>query len=202
MKLLDLKALMLLGCVAYLVAGCGAPTPNIDPLIHPVDTAREIKESVTKFSDMIGRGFEGALPLESIGLVAPLSEVRAEDGSFVLTRSTSTTAPYYSNNKGPIQTRYLQGMGWRKDYAHTKLVRVVVEGQAEPLYGRLAIFPAANVKAEYRTPDRFNSRITVTPEALTQMEKGGVGLSCTAYKLGWQDWCDWALWLSRTPIPE
>ena len=203
MKLPDLKALMLLGCVAYLVAGCAAPSNvNIDKLAHPVETARGAKEAVTELADMIGRGFEGALPLESIGLVAPLSEVRADDDSFVLTHATSPTAPYYSNNKGPIQTRYLQGTGWRKDYAHTKPVRVVVEGQAEPLYGRLAIFPAGNVKAEYRTLDRFNSRITITPEALTQMEKEGVGLSCTAYKLGWQDWCDWALWISRTPIPE
>jgi len=201
MKLLDLKALMSLGCVAYLVAGCGAPVPigNIDPLIHPVDTAREIKKTVTDFTDKLGRD---ALPLESIGLVTPLSEVRAEDNSFALTQATSPTAPYYSNNKGPIQKRYLQGKGWRKDYAQTKLVRVVVEGQSEPLYGRLAIFPAANVKQENRVTDRFNSRITVTSEALAQMEKEGVGLSCTAYELGWQDWCDWALWISRTPIPE
>lgn len=204
MKLPNLNVLMSLGCVAYLVAGCVAPSNvgNIDALIHPVDTARDIKETVTGFADMYGRAFDGALPLESIGLVVPLSEVRAEDNTFVLTQTISPAAPYYSNNRGPIQKRYLQGRGWRKDYAHTKPVRIVVEGQAEPLFGRLAIFPAANVKPEHRTPDRFNSRITVTSEALAQMEKEGVGFSCIAYELGWQDWCDWALWISRMPIPE
>jgi len=200
MKLRDLKVLMLFGCVAQLMAGCGGGA-NIN-IRNPVKVVREVKETATNLADVIGRAFEGALPLESIGLVAPVREVRAEDGSFVLTQTTAPAAPYYSNNKGPIQTRYLRGDGWRKDYAHTKPVRVVVEGQKEPLYGRLAIFPAANVKEEYRLTERFHSRIIVTPQALVQMEKEGVGLSCTVYQLGWQDWCDWALWISRTPIPE
>lgn len=84
----------------------------------------------------------------------------------------------------------------------TKTVRVVVEGYAEPLYGRLAIFPPAKVSDENRVVERFNERITVTPESLNQMQKEGVGFSCDVYHQYMQDWCDWALWISHEPIPE
>jgi len=167
MKLRNFNAVLLLGCVPCLLIGCGSPS-NLK-LENPIEPLRELGGTFSRLA-------EDALSLKSIGLNTPLGEIRAEDESFVLTQTPSNVAPFYSNNRGPIQSRYLREDGWKKDYARTKPVRVFIEGQAEPLYGKLAIFPPANVKEH--AYDRFNPRITLTQEAVAQMEKDGIGQSC------------------------
>ena len=184
---------VLLVCTSITLAGCWSGG-SIQSIGDPTEPFR-----------VIGGGFkralEGALPLESIAMVSPLREIRAEDGSFVLTQQVTNEIPYLSNDRGPVQLRYLRGDGWQQSAVRSVKVRVVLDGEMEPLYGRLAIFPAANVEERQRVAERFNSRITVTPESLDQMNKDGVGLSCPKYTQYFQDWCDWALWISKSPLP-
>ena len=148
---------------------------------------------------------DSTVPIESVQLSAPLIEVSADDHSFILTGNKSDGAPFYSNEDGPMVLKQLQKPKGREYAGNTRAVRVKVEGYDMPLYGRLAIFPASNPKkygiSEMFLPERFNLKITLTPESLAQMKKEGIGLSCTPYYRTMHDWCDWALWISKSPIP-
>ncbi|MDH4164493.1 MAG: hypothetical protein OEW15_17665 [Nitrospirota bacterium] len=169
-----------------LLAGCGGSVTLKDP----TEPFREIGGGIK-------RSFSGGMELDSIGVIAPVTEIRGVDGSFVLTRSPVAAIPFYTNGKGPVSLMWL-----KNDYTGTKQVRVSLEGEAEPLYGRLAIYPAFNVKESDKEPERFNHRIFVSQAALEQMEKEGVGRSCDSYKLVMHNMCDWVLWISRKPIEE
>ena len=193
-----LRVILFSGVFLQLLTGCGSPGP-----VKIVNPYKEIKEA----SNVIGGTMDGLAgkhpPLESIALASPLKEIRADDGSFTLTTTPTADIPYYSNEKGPIQTRYLSDGDWHSRHIdRSAAVRLTLDGYAEPIYGRLVIFPPANIPADRQQPERFNARITVTPEALEQMEKKGVGFSCAVYHQYMQDWCDWVVWISKTPLPE
>jgi hypothetical protein len=149
---------------------------------------------------------ESTIPIKSVQLSSPLIEISADDNSFNLTSKKFDGAPFYSNDEGPMIMKRLQAAEGKKYAGITKAVLVKVNGYDAPLYGRLAIFPASNPKkysrADLYLPERFNFKITVTSESLAQMEKEGVGFSCTSYHQTMHDWCDWALWISKSPIPE
>jgi len=145
-------------------------------------------------------------PIQSIQLTTPLFEISAEDNSFILTSSRFEGAPFYSNDEGPMIAKRLRSSNGRKYAGMTRPVRVKVEGYGATLHGRLAIFPAINPRKYGRPdlflPERFNLKITVTAESLAQMEKEGIGFSCASYYSTMQNWCDWALWISHSPIQE
>lgn len=175
------------------------------PMLTACGASGHIADPTEPFR-VIGSGFkqamEGGLPIESVALAAPLREVRAVDGSFVLTQTPTANIPFYSNETGPIQTMYLLRNNWRQSLVRSVPVRVILENRTEELHGRLAIFPAAYTGQPQRVGERFNALITVTPESLAQMEREGVGFSCVTYRKIFQDWCDWALWISREPLPQ
>ena len=146
------------------------------------------------------------VPVESIQLSGPLLEISAEDNSFALTGNRFEGSPFYSNDDGPVFVKRLRSSDGRKYAGRTMPVRVKVEGYDTALHGRLAIFPATNPRKyggrDLFLPERFNLTITVTAESLAQMDKEGTGFSCTSYYRSLQDWCDWALWISHSPIQE
>jgi len=149
---------------------------------------------------------DSTVPVESVQLAPPLLEVSADDHAFILTDKKFDGAPFYSNEDGPVVLTQLQKSKGREYAGNTRAVRIKVDGYDTPLYGSLAIFPASNPKkyqiAELFKPEHFNLKITLTPESLAQMKNDGIGLSCTPYYRTLHDWCDWALWISESPIPE
>jgi hypothetical protein len=149
---------------------------------------------------------DSTVPVKSVHLSSPLLEISAADNSFILTSQKYDGTPFYSNDDGPMIMKRLQANEGIKAAGKTIPVLVKAEGYDAALYGRLAIFPASNPMkygiADLTLPERFNFNITATSESLTQMEKEGTGFSCTPYYRTLHDWCDWALWISKSPIPE
>ncbi|MEW5817523.1 MAG: hypothetical protein AB1798_19260 [Spirochaetota bacterium] len=186
-----MKTLLITFCL--ITAGCSSQTIFLGPItpIRPMNAPDQRK----------------ILRLQSVNVAPPILKIQAVDQSFTLSDQPYNGSPFYLNDDentpisefppGPLTMKHIENQKWiEKNLTGRKDVLIFLSTRQEPLYGKLAIFPA---KDAHHTNKNVTVTITIDNKSIDQTKQHSAGVATGAYKHFPTTWVQWALWFSEKP---